>query len=704
MRLQYDVAIVGRAALNRELASIERRFVRHSRALQRQARSMAKSPGNLASIAAEKKRHGAVVRDLAKERAMMIANAKAASNAQLAADRRAHARRMRDARKEAAARVRFTRTVYGGVRGRVGSAVRSVGAFGAMAAGLGGGMLAASAFNGMRSKDKAARALANQAFGTSGAKGASRDELRASILNTSAPLALASGNSQADIIGSMRTFMSKAGDVGAAREIAPFITDLADASQTDLASAGEAAGNIFMSAMAQGLDSNEALKQTKEILAVMGGQAKEGAIELKDMATQAGKLMSASGRFKGTAADLANTMGAVGQMALAGGASSPDEAMTALMRLSDDLSAKGGNATYRKYGVDVFTDKSKTELRDPGELIMEAVSKTKGNIPALQKMFGLRSMKAVDPFRKAFVEAGGGDKGMSAMQGMFAKFRNLKMSEGEIKESAAFAREGTGKRFERIKERLDQKLGPAVMRVIERLIPAFEKMIPTLEKGAGALASFIEMFADNPLAGIGALIGAAVTAEIAKAALGQVVASALSGPLGTAAMGLLAQFGPLGLAVAAAAAGLYLLADHLGWLGPKKPRTEGFATRVDQKKAEQEVQDYLHNTRPFGDKPGKGFSLTPTGSHSMEDDYNQGLDPVTGLPFKRPDLQHTGKQPHARGGAALDPKVKLEGVDQFGTFTSQLMALPPEITAAVKAGMADGPNRGSNPTKPRGET
>lgn len=702
MRLQYDVGIVGIGALKRGTKTIERTFVRHKRALERIARQQRRGPTSAdAAMKGEQKRHAMVMRNLGKERAAMAATAKSAAAVQASSDRKNHSRRMSQARREAAARKRFARSVVTGVGRRASGLVSSVGAFGTMAAGIGGGLMAASAFRGMTAKDKAARALANQAFNTSGSNGATREELRQDILNTSKPVALASGTPQAEVIGGMRQFMSKAGDINAAKQIAPFLADIADASETDLKDAGEAAGQVFMSAIAQGLSGEDALKATKDIIAVMGGQAKEGAIELKDMAAQAGKLMSAAGQFKGDAADLANTMGAVGQMAIAGGASSPEEAMTALMRLPDDIvKASGPRGAFKKAGINVFTDKTKTALRDPAELIMEAVSKTGGDLTKLKDMFGLRSKKAVDPFRKAFVEAGGGDKGNQAMRDMFSRFTSLKMSSDEIGASAAFAREGTGKRFARIKERLDQKLGPAVMRVIERMIPALEKMIPHLEKAGDVLARFIEWFSENPLTGIGAIISATVVAEIAKAAIGSAITSALtaamSGPLVAGIAPVLAALGPFALALGAAAlAALAVKRIYEGWTS--NPESSGVAA-LDRAQIARDTENFLSTQQPVTIGPlGDGFN--------MEEDYRRGLDP-TGRPRIDPSIAHPQVAPAGTPGdfaadrSRLEKILKVEGGDKFESAAAQLQNLPAALDGVLSKYSA-GPNRGFDPTAPR---
>lgn len=739
MRLQYDISITGSAAVNRALSGMERRFVRHNRALIRTSKQMARTPMGLDAI--DNKRHGVRMKHLAKERAMAVANARAAANAEISADRRAHSRRMSNMRREATAARTVQRSLFGGTRGRVGGAMRSVGVMGSMLLGLGGGMLSAGAFKSMTSKDKAARALANQAYGTSGAKGQSREALKASILGTSSPLALATGTGEADIIGGMRQFMSKAGDINAAQTIAPFLLDLADASQTDLASAGEAAGNIFMSAMAKGLDGNTALQQTVEILKVIGGQAKEGSIELKDMATQAGKLMSAAGAFSGDSADLANTMGAVAQLALAGRAASPEEAMTALGRLADDLAAKGENQAFRRAGINVFSDKSKTALRDPADLIMESVAKTGGNLPQLMDMFGVRARKAIEPFRGAYVQAGGGEKGEAAMRAQFARFKSLKMTGTEIRQSAAFARDNDTTRMAKIQERLHQKLGPAIMRMISRLIPEFEAIIPHLvktgesfarvattvipafaklaphiEDAAEAFADFVSWFADDPITGIGAVIAASVTADIAKAGIGRLTGQAIGGALSGAGP-LMAN--PVGLAIGGALAAVLtagLIMEYLNRQQEKKDKANlekasgksGVAKRADGTYVHYDDQGNIQT------REGKFALPGDTGAHETirKGLFQMGQGKAAGLlgvePFQLNDpTGELGKAQATRDGAAIR---SVEGAaNQFDQVAAKQAAAVERFDGTIGkldgilGKYADGPglSRGPSPTDPR---
>ncbi|MCA9624738.1 MAG: hypothetical protein KC731_37200 [Myxococcales bacterium] len=562
--------------------------------------------------------------------------------------------------------------------------------------------------------DASARALANQAFGTTGSGGKSREQLAKEIRSTAKPLSLATGFEEADVTGAMRQFMSKAGNIGKALELAPYLADVADATDAQLTDVGETAGQIFMSAIAQGMDEDKATQAVRDIMGVVAGQAKEGAIEMRDMATQMGKLMSAAGRFSGDVSDLANTMGAVGQLAIAGGASSPEEAMTALMRFASDTAKKGGERSFTKHGINVFTDASKTALRDPAQIIMESIVKTKGSMPELGKMFNERSIKAVEPFRKLFVEAGGGEAGVKAMQEAFARFTSLKMTQGEVTDSAGFRRQGDDKRMDLLKTKIDAALGPAAVRIVERLIPAFEKLVPHIEVAADKFAGFVEWFSANPIEGLGVMVLGKVAADLAGAGIGAAVKSMLVSLLSGQAATTAAAAGAPGAFAAVAGGGLSALLGMLA--APVALTTLGVM-------AAQDFRESMKDTKNFGawwniENPYAATAdVTPEGReamrrHVLKLSENGGFDATRthtgdmgGSPVRSPgDIRGKfGAQPSAleairaeMGGAT----TKLEGAEKIDSAANKIGQAAKVFSEA--ASNMGGLNRGSSPTKPRG--
>jgi hypothetical protein len=550
--LKYDFTITGANAVRATLRGVEKDIAR----LNRKARgsgggaSSRGTGGSLKPAEASRMRHREQM--LAKRQAGQIALVERREAT------RTHHHRERLIQKEAAARIRAeTRASARASSSRARLAgrftrggLRRVGAVGSSAlqmAGLAGGVMFSSAVSAERSKHRNAAALANQAFGTDPAGSRSREELKSQVLATGRAVGTSTGLGADPVIGAMRQFHGKAGNIDAATDLAGFMADVSDASGADMTDVGEFAGQTFMSALAQGMDPDEAKAAVKEILSVAAGQAKSGAIELRDLASQGGKLLSASGRFGGDLGSLANTMGAVGQLAIAGGAASPDEAMTSLMRFADDLGKKGGTRSFTKHGIDVFADDSKTSLRNPAELIMESISKTGGAIPDLGKMFGARGMKAVEPFRKMYVEAGRGEAGAKAMRDAFERFTKLKMSPEELADSAAFTRSQDDRKFNKAMEDFKDAVGQQLLPVLTELVPKLAEMTPQVARAAENLANLAGVAIENP----GAAITAAIVAAIATEAIGHAAATALTGVL-------MAAGATISAAVAAALAGAVL--------------------------------------------------------------------------------------------------------------------------------------------------
>jgi hypothetical protein len=555
--LQYDFSVVGLRVVYKALAGVERRFARSARAMVQMA--------NKAGAKAAKAGAGTGKAATAKRMAAGKAVADAETQARLRGERKVRAQRERDAIRESNRRVRlaqneaiagarareradrmarttFRRNLIGGARQRVGRTLRGAGRIAGGALALGGGFAIASAIGTEKRARARAAALANQAFGTEGSGGLNRQQLMNRALEVARPLGVESGKGAEGVLDAMRQFQAIAGSFKGGTDLAKFMTSLADATDADLGDVGRTAGQVFQNVYNQ-LTSIEdpaeryaqTVLKTKSIMAVVAGQAKIGSIEMSDMAQQMGKLMSSTAAYKGDVADLANTMGAVGQLAIAGGAASPEEAMTALMRMSSDISQRGAGA-FKKAGINVFADEAQTMLLDPAEIIMRTVTKTGGALPAMGKLLGIRSRKAFDPFRKAYVEAGGGAKGEGAMREMFERFKVQKMTEGEVTTSAAFRRAQDDKQFAIAVAKFNQAIGQQMLPAVTALIPEFVKLLPVLTKAAEGFAAFVKWFGENPLKKLGGLVLLAIVKDIAMAGIGAAVSSAITRAIAGGAM------------------------------------------------------------------------------------------------------------------------------------------------------------------------
>jgi hypothetical protein len=584
--LQYDISVVGAQSVERAFAGIERRLVQHNRFV---ASSMGRSaggarvgaPGRAASGPGAMRGFDQIGRaaraaDLRLERerisgerrvaAARVREQQKAIQAQAKAEQRLQAERLRATQRAAAAEVRtrqaFARATGGAVGRSVGGAVRTVGMLGTTALGLGGGFAMAGAIQHRQRIEAQAAALANQAYREG--EGPSRQQIQSGVLQQATDIGGRTGLGAEGVLQGLRNFVSISGNLDVGQQLAPIMADIADATDADIADVGRTAGQIAQAMMARGLEAPEIIAQTTDIMASMAGQAKVGSIEFRDLAQQMGKVMSATAGYEGKVSDLATTMGAVAQISIAGGASSPEEAMTAIMRFRDDLIQNQGK--FKKIakggGVNVFADDAQTQLRGPEDILFDMLKATGGSLPKVGELFGVRAQKAVQPFQEIFTKAGGGDAGIEEVRKLLDSVRGAKVSATEIRESAGFRRDQADKQFSIALGQLNAKLGEQLLPTVTKLIPKFEALIPHLTKAAEMFGGLLEHIAKDPIRGIGQLILAKVTLDLAGAGIGAAIRASLVSLLagGGAASTAAGAAGAAGSGAAAAAGTAGLLA------------------------------------------------------------------------------------------------------------------------------------------------
>lgn len=562
MRLEYQLAAVGEADLKRALRSVEaeveanaRRGASRDRARVASTRSTARQE-EAARIRSEQKAASAAEKAAEKERRTKEREAKRGADAQIREERRVSRERERqlkwrqgiqnrhyqalerDTRRSELAQARsraLTASKYRQGMGRVATGTlgvlgRGLTSVGTMA-GIGVGALVASSAHKQTNIHAQAAALANQAFDPNG--GRSREEIKDSVLAQAKTIGNSTGLGAGRILDALGQFQAISGRLDIGQSLAPLLAEYADATGADMGDVGKTGGQIVQSLAAKGtLSDAEILSETQEILAAMAGQAKKGSIEFADLAQQMGKVMSATAGFDGKTSDLANTMGAVAQLSLAGGASSPEEAMTSIMRLRDDIIQNSGK--YKKLDssgqLSVFTDKSHTKIREPMEIIAEMLQVTKGDLTKVKKMFGIRAAKAVSPFQEAFVQAGGVEdpkKGVAMIMSVLDNVRGAKMSDEERQTSAAFTRQQTGRRFDMEWEKLTDTVGEKLLPKLDELVPKIGELTPKIVDLTEAAIKAGEWLAENPFSGLGLIVNAFILKELATAAIGQTINSIL---------------------------------------------------------------------------------------------------------------------------------------------------------------------------------
>lgn len=537
MKLQYEITGVVSSQLRRALQSVEGETVASAQRTERKVTAIrqrsARQQVTGFSTRENQKRVRAIANEgrarrredqashrrrlalIAREEQAEIAAARRAANAKVATERRAAASKHR-------ARVSMAR---GALRGGYGAA-RGVLGYGGGILGLGTGFAAVGAIRNEMGVTASASTLANKAFNVPG-ETRTREQIRAGIVAQAKPLGISTGLGTESVIGGLSQFHAIAGRLGVGQAILPFLTQIADATGADIGDVGRTAGQIVQALGTRGLSESQMINESQSIMAGMAGQAKVGSIEFADLATQMGKVMSATSGFDGKVSDLTKTMGAVAQLAISGAASSPEEAMTAILRFRDD--AKKNQHRFAKHGINVFADKGRTKMRDPMEIISAVLSKTQGDLVKSGKLFGIRGMKAFEPFQTAFVAAGGGKSGAAAVMELLDSIKGNDMSVGEVKASAAFRREDPDKKFSIAVEKFNRSFGERLLPAVTQAIPKFEGLIPVLGDVASGGASLASWFMDNPFKGIGAIVAAGVAKDVASAAVGKSLISSFGG-------------------------------------------------------------------------------------------------------------------------------------------------------------------------------
>lgn len=332
------------------------------------------------------------------------------------------------------------------------------------------------------------------------------------------PTAMLSGYAQ---------FQAKTGDTATATAGMDRFANLAKAFNVELNDMISAAGEIS-SKLEDGFTPGEKRAQkTYEILKKLTAQGQEGAIEIADLAKETARIGGGAGFFKGGVGDAMVKLAALAQMARqTGGANSSADAARSVGAFVTQLKTPARRAYLDQYKVDYKA--ADGSFLDPMEIIKNAIKATGGDTEKMNNIFkSSLGTKTVDPLAMAFRKAGGGAAGEKAMDAQIAKFTG-DISDDTVKENTARAMGTTESKAQVFQNKLDL----ITASLADRVLPAFEKMAPDIEKVASAFADIVSWAASNPLGAIALTISASLSASIAKAAIGEAMSKAIAGSIG----------------------------------------------------------------------------------------------------------------------------------------------------------------------------
>jgi hypothetical protein len=565
VRLQYEIATTGQDQLRSVLRGVEREAMASDKRLANQRRASAREvtvgPRGVAQAqvrqmreqaAAERQRHRQAIAHTKTEERAKIQAERNLARARESLDRQRsralvqqHNEAERSARRAAIHQRRTAERIGTGAARSVGGATGNVVRIGAGAMGLAGGFAAAEALREQSAIQREASMLANQA-GNPGLKGALAREATS-----------VRGLSGTETLKGMGEFVTKTGDLDTARQIKGSMGDLSLATGAEFGDLMATAGQAFNVLKDQISDPVERLSELNTLMGVLAQQGAMGAVEIKDLAQDFGKLGAATRGFQGSAPDLLRTMGAFAQVAVArGGAESSADASTAASRLVGDI------VTHKKkfaaLGVGIQSKTDPTKLADPMQIIADTLEKTKGDVMKTSGLFGLESGKIFKGFAATFSEAEKKKKGSGreAVMGEFNKFAGAKLSQSDVTARAASRMDDPDLQFKEAAKVFNTAVGRELAPVAVQLAHQFAELVPLAATMARVVAKFIGFLVENPMAGVGLLVGAALVKDITSAGVGEMVKKALGALSGAGGDGK--GGAPVGTSVAGAASATFM--------------------------------------------------------------------------------------------------------------------------------------------------
>lgn len=416
------------------------------------------------------------------------------------------------------------RRIGGIVSGSVGSLVSGVGAMAGATLGIGGGMLLASAARSEMTAEKSAALLINQV--TSGGKAPAGATVGA-VLGRASQLSTETGMSKEELIEGARSYSktAKSGDFKGTMDNMRFFAQMSQVTGAPMSEIAGAAG--MLQSQNQSLSGNAPKMQ--QMLLDLYAQTKSGSLGMTEMISQAGTMGSVRSAFQGDESANQRKLIALGQLV------APAAGLESGIMIKDlALEATKGKHLAAAKAMGVHFDKL-DRIESPEQMIGAVLKSTGGNIGKITDVFGARGGTLLRELAGGYTEAvrtggkGGGDK---YVQDTIGSVASSTMSAGDLQKMHAATLENPGAQFEialnKIKNTIEDKLEPRMTHFADSTLPKLvDKFLFVIDEAV----KFGDWFADNPIKGVGAIVLAAITKDLASAGIGAGVKLVLEGLL-----------------------------------------------------------------------------------------------------------------------------------------------------------------------------
>jgi hypothetical protein len=353
--------------------------------------------------------------------------------------------------------------------------------------------------------------------------------------------AIGSGGIKEQGLAGIDAFIRETGDLKSGVELVRDLARYAAASGASMENLGAVAGQTFT-------HMNGDVGKTKEVLLALSGQAKTGAIDIRNLAEYGGRLVGSAELFQGGTGANIETFGALAQLAKRkGGKIDAAEATEAASRIFGEVSMHAQH--FEGMGVKVKGAGGK--LRPVEDILLDTLVKTKGDITAIPKLFGRQAGGVEVGLAQSFLEGSGGKTDAASLAAGRARaaaaIQELRKpsTEADVDEGVKARLAENEAKINIAMEQFHNTLNERLLPKLPELIDKFVQLIPAIEK-------FIDAIVAHPYATI---IGGTFAAEIAKAGLASIISKFFTGAFGVIAPAFTAGTGAAVSAPAAAAAG-----------------------------------------------------------------------------------------------------------------------------------------------------
>lgn len=295
----------------------------------------------------------------------------------------------------------------------------------------------------------------------------------------------------------LQKFVAKTGDLQTGRDLMADIAKYARASGAELDDMVDAAGDVK-----NALGPTGGPEQVKAVMRTIAAQGKEGAVEIKDLATQMAKLGAASSQFSGDGSFVMAQMGALAQMTRAkGGAASATQAATAVGSFTNTFSKGARLRAFKAFGVDIYGSDNKIDLKKTilGS-IKAASSEEHGGMREFNRNMGqmfmdVQARRVTRGFETVYKEAGGGTAGLKAVEEALNNLTNTTMNEKEISDSFASSMKTTEAQV----QQFNNEMSKAADELRATLLPAFKGLAPLVVDMSKGVVGLIDLMSDGEL-------------------------------------------------------------------------------------------------------------------------------------------------------------------------------------------------------------